>query len=382
MKIILYRYLVREQLIPFCICFLGLTLILIMGRLMQVTRYLFTSSLTFSDLAELMALALPKLALYALPMATLVGILLAFVRLNEDSELIAMRAAGISFRQFLPAVVCIVLLTTFLSFLTAIYILPAANGAFRTKLKTLGRASIPALLQEGMFIDMIPHLVFFFEKVRPGSLSIEGIFIQDTRHPKVSVAIVAQRAQLLYLEAKNQILFRISDGVITQVGSDLDSAHMVSFKVYDFCLPLDELLQDVSGGPKQKGEMSLSELFRAVPLGKSPNSLRYALEFHQRLALPVSCLLLGLIAAPLGALFRQGRRIAGVTLGLAVFLIYYVVLSAGKGLGENGLISPFFAIWTPNILTTLLAFYLWDKMQHGIPHSLALIRKRRRKKEL
>jgi lipopolysaccharide export system permease protein len=97
------------------------------------------------------------------------------------------------------------------------------------------------------------------------------------------------------------------------------------------------------------------------------------LEFHQRIALPLSCLFLGLVGAPLGTLFRQGNRMTGVTLGLGIFLIYYVVLSAGKGLGENGVVQPIVAIWTPNILTLALALYLWVKTERETPFKAARV---------
>jgi lipopolysaccharide export system permease protein len=387
MKTILYRYLIREQLIPVSLCFLGLTLVLITGRLMQVTRYLFTSNITVPDFVELIALAVPKLTLYTLPMATLVGVLLAFLRLKEDNELVAIRAAGIGFHQFRPAVLLIVLTTTLLSFLTAVYLMPASNNAFRNRLARLGQASIPALLQEGTFIDMVPDLVFFFEKVHSQDLSIEGIFIQDHRNPKVNAVIVAERAQLLFGENDSHLLFKIRDGVITRVDEDLANAQTVSFRVYDFTLPLHEIFSNPSGGPKHKGEMTLQELRRAIERGGPRNPNRYALEFHLRLALPVSCLLLGFVAAPLGALFQQGHRIAGVTLGLMIFLAYYVVFSAGKGMGENGAIPPALGIWMPNGLTLILALYLWAKMRKESSFRLlrcfaaafALLKRRRRR---
>jgi lipopolysaccharide export system permease protein len=364
MKLNLYRYLIREQLIPVSICIVGLTLILITGRLMQVTQYLFSSSASLTDFVELVSLALPKLLLYAFPMATLIGVLLAFVRLKEDNELVAMRAAGISFLEFWPAVVSVVSLTTLISFFTTVYIMPNANHAFVSKLKDLGRASIPAILQEGTFIDIVPNLVFFFRKVDSSQLSVQGIFIQDHRSPELPVAIVAEHARLIQSEDENEILFRISDGIITRVGDKLENAEIISFRVYDFRLSLDELIRKPIKGYKHKGEMSLQELLERIREGVGfEHPSRYALEFHQRLALPISCFLLGMAAAPLGALFRQGHRIAGVTVGLVVFLAYYVVLSAGKGLGENDAIPAFVAIWFPNALTASLVLFLWTKMQ-------------------
>jgi len=371
MKIILYRYLAKEQLVPIGACFFGLSLILITGRLLQLTRYLFTSSLTASDLVEVIALAMPELILFALPMATLTGVLLGFLRLNSDNELIAIRAAGVGFRELLPPVVGVLLLTTFLSFLNTLYIIPSANLAFKEKLQSLGRASLPAVLREGAFIDIIPDLVFFFQSVNTSNLSIDGIFVQDRRKPDVQLSIVAERAQVIYQKDMRFLTFKISNGIITRVADELKDAQAVSFKVYDLTLSLDDMLGGGGEISKGKREMSIPELVEMIRLnGRNPDA-RYALEIHRRLALPVGCMLLGLLGAPLGAIFRPRSRMSGLTLGLLAFLAYYVILSAGNGLGKNGLLPPLLAAWLPNILTLLAACYLWIKTQNETPFRLA-----------
>lgn len=370
MKMTLYKYLIREQIVPLSVCFFGLSLILIMGRLLQLTRYLFTSSVTVGDLAAVMAFAMPNLVLYALPMATLVGVLLAFVRLNSDNELVALRAAGVGFHQFFPAIISLLVITTVFSFFNVLYLMPSANRAFEMKLKSLGRSILPVLLKEGTFIDIVPKIVFFFGSVDAANLKIEGIFVQDNRQPEVGVVIVADHAQIAYPPDLSQLIFKISSGMITRVADDLRNAQAIAFKNYDLALSMDELFGASSGFTKGRKEMTLSEL-RAKMREKGPDyELSFALEYHRRLALPLSCLLLGLVGAPLGAMFRQSGRMAGITLGLGIFLTYYIVLSAGKGLGENGIISPFFAIWLPNLLTAMVAALLWVKMQREVPLSL------------
>ncbi len=367
MKKTLYKYLIREQIVPLSVCFFGLTLILITGRMLQLTRYLFTSSLTVADLVALMAFAMPNLILYALPMATLVGVLLAFVRLNSDNELIAMRAAGIGFHQFFPGIISLLVVTTVFSFFNVLYLMPSANRAFEMKVKSLGRSILPVLLKEGTFIDIVPKIVFFFGSVDPGKLKIDGIFVQDNRQPEVGVVIVADHAQIAYPPDLSQLVFKISSGMITRVSDDMRNAQAIAFKNYDLALSLDELFGASSEFTKGRKEMTLSELVKRIREQGSDFDLSFSLEFHRRLALPFGCLLLGLVGAPLGAIFRQSGRMAGITLGLGIFLTYYIVLSAGKGLGENGLLSPFLAVWLPNLLTALVAVFLWIKMQLEIP---------------
>ncbi len=371
MKKTLFFYLVEEQLAPLFVGLLGLTIILLTGRLLQLTRYLFTSPMTISDLAELMAYALPKLILFAMPMATLMGVLLAFVRLSGDNEIVALRAAGIPATQFLPATLAVLLFMTTLSYFNTIYLIPASSQAFEQKLKSIGKVSLPAFLKEGTFIDIVPNLVFFFKSVDPSNLTIEGVFAQDQRQQDVRLTIIAERARIIVPRSLNQLVFKMSDGIITRVPDTYKDAQTITFKSYDLTLSLDELF---SGGPVKGGKakrlMSLTELRHTAyetPGLPAKATLPYALELHQRLALPMGCLFLGLMGPPLGALFRQRSRMTGITLGLSIYLTYYIILSAGKGLGENGLIPPSVAMWTPNALSVLLAVYLWVKTQRETP---------------
>jgi lipopolysaccharide export system permease protein len=313
-----------------------------------------------------MVFAMPNLVLYALPMSALVGVLLAFVRLNGDNELIALRAAGIGFHQFLPGILTLLVLITLSSYFNAIYLMPSANRAFEIKLKSLGRSILPLILKEGTFITGVPKVVFYFGSVDPANLKIEGVFVQDNRQRDIQVVIVADHAQIAYPSDASQLIFKISEGMITRVSEDMKSSQAIAFKNYDLTLSLSELFGETPGFRKGRKEMSLAELAALMQKRGPDHDVSYSLEFHRRLALPFSCLLLGLVGAPLGALFRQKGRMAGITVGLGVFLSYYIALSAGKGLGENGLISPFLAVWLPNILTAFGAVFLWLRIQREI----------------
>ncbi|SMC18782.1 lipopolysaccharide export system permease protein [Desulfacinum hydrothermale DSM 13146] len=364
---ILYRYLILEQLVPAFICFSGLLLILLAGRMMQLTTYLFSGSVTWLDLVRVIGLALPKMALYALPMATLIGILLGFLRLTADNELVAIRSAGVAFRQLWPAVATVVLLTTALSFYTSLSLVPTSTRQLKETLRTLSHAVVPALLKEGRFIDIVPDMVFFFDRVDPKTREIQGVFIHDTRNPQTRATIVAQSARLLDAKAHNALVFRIENGTISRVGNDLKASQTIRFGSYDLVLSLDELLNPGSAGKQDKGAMTMAQLRRAM---QSSRGTPYTLEYHKRLALPFACLFLGFVAAPLGALFQSGHRMSGITLGIAIFLAYYVVLSAGKALGEEGILWPALGIWLPNLASASLAFYLWKKAQDETPFAV------------
>jgi lipopolysaccharide export system permease protein len=374
MKKTLYGYVLREQCPPVLICLAGTVFVLVTGQLLQLLRILFASSCSLKDIAELVLFALPRLILYAAPMAALLGVMLAFVRLNSDNELVAFRTAGTGFLGFLPPVLGVLILMTVCSFINAVFVLPVANHSFETKLRTLGRATIPSLLEEGVFISTIPKLVLFFRSVDRSDYTIKGIFIQDQRQTGEQVTIAAESAQIDIPADSRSITFKLSSGMMTRTAKDLKDAQAVLFKHYDFVLSMDEMMGAVDKAPRKRSETSLADIYEKAKRAQDKAAfIWWSLELHQRLAFPSACLLLGLLGPPLGSFFRQKGRMTGVTIGVGIFLLYYIMLSAGKAFGENQLVSPFFAVWTPNLLSCALAVYLWMKMHNETPFRAAIL---------
>ena len=374
MKKTLYTYILREQCPPVLICLAGAVFVLITGQLIQLMRLLFASSCSLKDITELILFAMPRLIMYAAPMAALLGVMLAFVRLNSDNELVAFRAAGTGFLGFLPPVLGVLILVSILSFINAIWVLPLTNHAFEMKLRSLGRSSIPALLEEGVFISAIPKLVLFFRSVDHSDNTIKGIFIQDQRQPNEKVTIAAESAQVDIPPDSHAITFRLSNGMITRAANDLKDAQAVAFKNYDFNLSMDEIMGVADNTPRKRSEMSLAVIYNRVKTAVDKETMVFwSLELHQRIAFPSACLLLGLLGPPLGSFFRQRGRMTGITIGVGVFLTYYILLSAGRTFGESNLVSPFFAVWTPNLLSFVLVVYLWAKIHRETPFYLALL---------
>ncbi len=77
---------------------------------------------------------------------------------------------------------------------------------------------------------------------------------------------------------------------------------------------------------------------------------RFLVEIHKKYALPVACLVFILIGAPLGTMTRKGGLGIAATASLIFFLIYWAFLMSGEKLSDNGMLSPFWGIWSANIV--------------------------------
>jgi lipopolysaccharide export system permease protein len=367
---ILYRYVIMEQLVPLGVCIFGLIVIFVTGRMMQLVQILIGSNVKLLDFLELILLTLPMLMLFALPMATLIGILMGFLRLTSDNELMVMRSSGIKFSQFLSPVLSVALLATSISLISAIHIMPLTNTLFRIKLNSLGRAALPAILRERTFINFIPGMTLFFQSVEPTQLSLQGVYVQDERDQRVQSTIVAESGRIIYQKERDLLVIKITNGIVTRIQEDFKNAQTVSFQEYDLSFGMEELSNRGPVKVRHRSEMTFWELWeesRKEENLASGEAAWFEMQLHQIVAIPFACTVLGLLAPPLGSRFRQANRIVAVLVGISLFLGYYVLLSAGKGLIKNGLLAPSIGMWTPNLVTLALALALWVEAQRERP---------------
>ena len=85
--------------------------------------------------------------------------------------------------------------------------------------------------------------------------------------------------------------------------------------------------------------------------------LSFVVDYHMKLAMPMSSFIFALFAAPLTLYSRAGRSF-GVAVSLAVIFMYYVGMSVARSLGVNGVLPPIVAAWLVNSLFALVGLGL------------------------
>jgi lipopolysaccharide export system permease protein len=85
---------------------------------------------------------------------------------------------------------------------------------------------------------------------------------------------------------------------------------------------------------------------------------RYLVEIHKKYSIPFACIIFVLIGSPIA--IRMGKSGMSTAIGLSIlfFLVYYICLIGGEKIADRGLISPLFAMWSPNIIFGILAVLL------------------------
>jgi lipopolysaccharide export system permease protein len=357
---IIYRYLLLEILPPFGVSLLAFTSIVFLGRLMRVTQMIVVKGVGLVEVLESVAYLLPYLLVFTLPMAATVGILLALMRLTADHEITALKTAGLSLGQLLPPILGFSVVAALVTLALTLYGSPWGQGATKELLKEVVKRRADMGIKEQTFNTDFQGLMLFVNRVSSKDGQLEGVFAYDARDEENPNTIYAHKGELSFDESQEILVLKLHDGWVFHWGRQLHRWQTVEFRRYH--LPL-QLFDIALKGSKSEGEMSLQELWQSLG-GQPPGSERYnrlMVELSQRFAMPFGALLLCLMAMPLGLSPRQHGRAWGLILGLALFLIYYVVFTASWRLAINARVNPALAPWSANFLFIGVALYLWRR---------------------
>jgi len=363
MRRTLFRYLLAEQTIILFVSVFVLTIVLFLGRSLRYTEYLFAGGSGLADFLKLLLYSLPYIFAFTVPMATLIAVLVTFSRLSLDNEITAMKAAGISFYQMIPPVAVLTLCASLVTFCLMAFIMPRGNIGVQLAIVEIVQSRVQLALKERVFNSQFDGLVFFINEISADGSGMQEIFITDERSPKLTRTIMAEEGFVLNQPEEKQIIFRLLRGTIIRVDETMSAVQTINFRTYDFRVDMESL--GLGGEVFQKGprDLDIFELksnLRSVKRGtRDYNYL--LLEYHKRLSLPFACLVMGFLAAPLGVQAGAASRFRGVVMGLVLFLLYYVCISAASALGEDGTLPPAITMWVPTVAFGVLAIIMWVK---------------------
>jgi len=247
----------------------------------------------------LAALILPRFLDIVLPIGVLIAVLFTFNRLTTESELVVMRAAGLSpLALAKPVLILATIAFAFLMSLSA-YVLPVANRAFRDLQFEIRNRFVSSLIQEGTFTTVSEKLTFYIRNREPNG-DVVGLLINDSRDPERPVTILAERAAFVDTPSGSRIV--MVNGNRQQFDPQTRKLSILTFARYtlDFGALQDAPIERL----RLAEERFLPDLF--FPPKDLDPFLRHSfiMEAHQRMLVPLSAFSFALI--PLACLLPGG----------------------------------------------------------------------------
>src|SRR5688572_4354149 len=191
---ILTRYIFREMVGPTSLGLIFYTSIIVMQKLFDMAGLIIRRSLSASAVGKLLLYSLPHIIVLTVPMSLLFGILIAVGRLSADSEIVAMRALGISTRTIYRPVFLFSLLIFGLNLYLINSVMPRGNQQFVALRAELMTSSAEKAIKPRIFYDQYNNLMIYVNDVDTATGQWKGVFVADNRAEEANDIVTPQQA--------------------------------------------------------------------------------------------------------------------------------------------------------------------------------------------
>lgn len=363
------RYLLAAVLPYVLLALLLLTTILFAQQSSRFAELLLIAHIR-GELAAQLALALvPNVLVFTLPMATLTGILVGFSRLGGDSELIAMRAAGIGIWRLLqPALLIGVIVTAAAAYIN-LELAPHSARALRQTLTRTAIGKLASPVDPGAFNTEIPNYLIYVREGDKESGRWDRVFIYAQDDKTKAQRIVTARSGRIDSAAERSELV-LTDAVSIELpAATAVNGSYVSTHLQQLRLQLDTgrkaLLEKLRGGKLAPDEMTWSDLEKLAATKNGTTARDAATLQQKRAALSLTPLVFALLGASLGLRVKKGGRGAGIVMSLGAMIAYYLIALIGEQMSRAGTLAPQIGMWLATAATLAYSLLVLFNVGHN-----------------
>ncbi len=353
---IIARYITKEIFWAFLVITSILFLIVLSNRFAAYLAKAATGELPVGLVFQIVGLYTPELLSYLIPLGLFIGILFGLGRLYADSEMSVLSACGISLQyvtQRILTLACVIMLITAILTLWVVPTITVLREQALSEGESFGvmQSMLPQRFQ--MFSG--GKLVFYLEDASNKDDNLKGIFIAE-RPTDISNAtdtwtlITAENAHFKRDEKTKQSYIVLKDGHRYQGLPGSADYKVVRFKEYGRSIPEET-------GSSDSDTLRLKN---TTLLLKSDNP-EDAAEFQWRVSLPLSVLVLALIAVPLARVRPRHGRYAKLLPAIAIYIIYYNLFTVSRRWVAASVLPDYIGVWWVHLLFLLIGLALIAK---------------------
>lgn len=348
---LLDRYILKIAAGAAVILLVGLTSVIWVTQALREVDLMTGKGQTILIFFTVTLLSLPALIAGIAPVALFMATLYTLNKLNSDSELIVMNAAGVAPHRLTRPFIALTLITAALVGWMSLAVMPAGFRALRD-LITLIRADFVAnVVKEGQFVSLDSGVTFHYREKQGQALL--GIFMQDRRDPNQPAVYIAERGQSA--EADGNSFLMLEKGTIQRESRNQNSSSIISFERY--ALNLSALTGDSDGAagggdgdkviykPRERTTWALLTQDKNEPYYKIQEG-RFRAELHNRLSAPLYPIAFMLVAFAILGEARTTRQGRAAAIQIAIFLVGAIRIGA-------------YAAWTASVRSPIAAALLY-----------------------
>lgn len=355
-------YIFRECLPTFFLSLAVFSFVMLVQKLADMFDLVVAKGVPVWEVLRLLGLIYPSLLSVVMPVSLLLAVLLAMGRLSSDSEMVVMRACGVSLFRNLRPIVALSAIVALLCLAITLWLGPAGRMEFKlAALHTIAtRLNVSA--EEKSFTELAPGVWLYANSIGEDGLSMEGMFLHTEVGKLAGTVVSARQGRISAVPGGFEL--SLTDAEFHQAREDggYTKTTARSGKVF---LP-------ISTNVNEADELTVREATtsRLYQQAFSDKYRRAEMELYKRFTVPISCLMLGLLGGALGCHhFRSGNS-RGMMLCLLVLFVNYSLFTVGDALANRNALPVPVAMWIPD--AALAALAVWAVAQKNRERELSL----------
>ncbi len=385
----LHAYLTRQVLGTLALTVVVFTFVLLLAHVLkEVLALLVNRQAELGTVLEAIALLIPFVLAFALPMGMLTATLLVLGRFSADQELTAARASGVSLVALVSPILLLSVAMSIVCGWINLQVGPECRVAYKKLLFRLATDQSAALLPEGQFIKDFPGYIVYVGRKRREQL--EDVWIcrlNAEAHPESYWR--AERGRFELNSTNRQMTLTL----LQVTSANFLDGRWHAFPQDEAILPLD--FQQLTRAPKEPrvNEMTFRqlrakqrELERLLTHGPADQSTdppqrsdlkRLAkynfdpttpvqVQIHRQVAFSFACIGFTLVGIPLGIRAHRRETSVGVAIALVLVLLYYSFIVLGQALDTRSEWAPYLILWVPNFIFQAVGAVLLWRANRGI----------------
>jgi lipopolysaccharide export system permease protein len=323
------RYILRQCLNMMMFVTGALTAAVWLAQSLRLVDLIVNRGLSAEMFLYLALLILPRFLDIVLPIGAFIAVLFVFNRLITESELVVMRAAGLSPFGLAKPVLILSGIAFLILMMLSLYFLPAANREFKNLQFEIRNRFVSSLLQEGAFTTISDKLTIYIG-ARNNRGEVIGLLIDDERDPKNPVTLIAERGAFAESGGGSRII--MVNGNRQQYDRTSGKLSVLTFDRY--VLDLDMLRDAPEVHFREPQERFLGELLFPPPDTDALTREGFLVEANQRITIPLTAFSFAMI--PLACLlpgeFNRRGQLKRVLTALGCALLFQTLDLAVKNL--------------------------------------------------
>jgi lipopolysaccharide export LptBFGC system permease protein LptF len=353
-------YLIRTIVPYFFFSWVLLSVILFVQQASRFSDIFFSANIPSGLVWQLMIALIPNVIAFTCPMAVLVGTVIGLSKMQGDSELVAIRAAGVgNLHITVPIAVLGILLSGF-AFLVNLKGVPIAAALVRQVALRTAIQKLESPIEPGIFNTEIAGYTIYVQSGDIASGRWNNIFVFQKDAGTGGMRVITSREGRIDVSDQLSELV-LEDATVFTLPAISGNGKYVSEKIGDvrFAIKtrrneLVEKLTTAQGGPE---EMGLSQLSEYAATREGSEGREAQILWQRRLLLSMTPLIFCLLGAAMVLRLSRGGRGVGTLLSLGALIVYYLVTFLGEQLVRVGNVTPIVGGLMPVVLS--IAAILW-----------------------